>query len=54
MHNSPLFFSSLASGEVVADEESNEEDNREETVTPPSSFIRSAPHSPSPDPAHDT
>ena len=43
-------------GEVVAGEESetDEEDNTEETVTPLSSFIGSAPHSPSPDPAHDT
>ena len=42
-------------GEVVAGEESetDEEDNTEETVTP-MSFIPSAPHSPSPDPAHDT
>ena len=43
-------------GEVVAGEESetDEEDDTEETVTPLSSFIGSAPHSPSPDPAHDT
>ena len=43
-------------GEVVAGEESetDEEDNTEETVTPLSSFIGAAPHSPSPDPAHDT
>ena len=42
-------------GEVVAGEESetDEEDNTEETVTP-MSFVPSAPHSPSPDPAHDT
>ena len=42
--------------EIVACEESemDEEDNTEETVTSLSSFIESAPHSPSPDPAHDT
>lgn len=42
-------------GEVVAGEESetDEEDDTEETVTPVTSYT-SAPHSPSPDPAHDT
>ena len=41
-------------GEVVAGEESemDEEDDMEETITPFSSFIESAPHSPSSDPAH--
>jgi len=43
-------------GEVVAGEESetDEEDNTEETVTPASYISSSVPHSPSPDPAHDT
>ena len=47
--------SKIPRGEVVAGEESetDEEDNTEETVTPVS-FVGSAPHSPSPDPAHDT
>lgn len=46
--------SKIPRGEVVAGEESetDEEDNTEETVTP-MSFI-TTPHSPSPDPAHDT
>ena len=41
-------------GEVVASEESemDEEDDMEETITPLSSFIESAPHSPSFDPVH--
>ena len=47
--------SKIPRGEVVAGEESetDEEDNTEETVTP-LSFVTSTPHSPSPDPAHDT
>ena len=47
--------SKIPRGEVVAGEESetDEEDNTEETVSP-ASFVASIPHSPSPDPAHDT
>lgn len=43
-------------GEVVAGEESetDEEDDTEEIGIPVSPFITSSPHSPSPDPAHDT
>jgi len=43
-------------GEVVAGKESetDEENNTEETVTPASYISSSIPHSPSPDPAHDT
>ena len=46
----------ISCGEVVASEESetDEEDNTEETVTPASYINSSIPHSPSPDPVHDT
>lgn len=55
-HSSKDARNKVPRGEVVVGEESetDEEDNTEETVTPAASLITYAPHSPSPDPAHDT